>query len=308
MKVYILCKKEAAVKIDGQYVGVCKSDGTYIEGNVEKGSLVEIIPNGNFRPHHFIWNKQFITEKHEYMRVFQLSMAYILEVTAFPPYDSSLKIFEQTNFEGYLVTAFRLGGNYISMESANFALHELPPEYTSMKLITRHICGNQLLCVQGDGRLAIIDGSGKLALECRADVVDYDGDKLKIAINPTVRLHGKITIEYNYDGSTFIEADKKFQPSDGSDDKLSAFAFFESLLYIGSCEDFLCADLLPKANMLKDFIGDFKYILPPTPNLCEESPATNAVILAYDIGENYYKLKPYALTFKEGKVENIYKL
>jgi hypothetical protein len=105
------------------------------------------------------------------------------------------------------------------------------------------------------------------------------------------------TCRYRLCGDSAELLSYDLQQGMGSYDGLIAYAFFESVRIGGAFTDFLCDELTPNANAIREFLGTFLYVLPTT--------REKECLLVYKKSERLFDVRRFTVTTVDGKITDI---
>ena len=296
MKIYFLSSRPCALTLNGVYFGitdsfersaeVCPSDKIYAEFSPE-GAL----PIGFFITEHIFDSPPKGCE------VYLLRDGVAIYARDFPPSDFTLRPIAQAKAGDCLATVFLQGTLQLSVESpSGFFTTDLPSSLNPCE-VSFH--GDYLL-LQGEGMLALYTHSCEPLLLERITEYSLTENTLNATLPLSDRLgrfakctwtltEGKCALT----SFTLSQAASKDEPPAD----LLAYAFFESVLIGGNFTAFLADELIPDAEHIRLFLGDFIAVtLTNEPSVCG---------LVRKKKERLFAVDYFAVEFKNNKIIDV---
>jgi len=305
MRIYFLSYKPAILKLNGLYVGGIDLFERHIELSLADSVLAEIVPGENLQPVNFFINEKLLFEPPEFMDVYLMEGEALIYVREYGNKDVKLTVNLQTRFYGNLVTVFSQGGCYLSIEGAEYSLIPLPAKFSEARAEERQIGGLPVLAVRGGNALLIISDRGKRIFMNEVEKAEF-GDKLEITAAFETCTAAKAVCAYGYDGDKLTLESSKTVETRSPERNILHFAFFESVLTCGNFADYLDEEIKDKADVLKDYLGEFVSVTVPTEKFYARHPDERAAGLVYAKSKNLFEVKYYAVNLKDDKISNIY--
>lgn len=305
MRFYFLTCTPAILKLNGIYAGGTDLFERHIEADPRENILAEIVPGENLQPVNFFLNEKLLLSPPEFLDVYLAGSETFIYVNRFESRDTRINVLLQTRFKNNLVTVFSRGEVYLSVEGEKLSLTPLGFKFNNIKATERILAGYPVLCLESGKTLVILSEKGEVVFLNEVISAEY-GDRLKISVAFGTCTAARADCEYSFDGEKLALTSSKTVETLPPDENIICFAFFESVLTYGDFEKYLSPELLPKAENLREYLGGFTGVTVPTEKFYLDHPNENAAGLVYPKGGNLHEIKYFAVTLKEGKVDNIY--
>lgn len=302
MRVYFISEKPAALKLDGQYAGTIDLFERYVEIDGARGAMCEIVPHDNFQSLNFYLDENFFYAPHSFADVFTACGEKYIHIDGYDE-KGGLSICAQGYACGTLVTIFRLGGIYAACEDGESNICPLNDKYCRPEIKEAECGGMKLVAVEGKKRLALFNGS-KLVFEGPADSYRC-GYNLEITAN--IKSCAAITTEksYTFDGEKFVlngqRTYERRTPGRGAEH----IAFFESVLYGGDSAAYLSDELKDRASALKEYLGEFEAVIPPS-SAAEKMYGARSAGLLRKVNGRLFRADYFITEMQDGLITNIY--
>lgn len=305
MRIYFLSCTPAILKLNGVYEGGVDLFERYVEIDLCKDVLAEIVPGENLQPVNFFINSSLLSSPPEFMDVYLAEGDAVIYIRRFFSRDTRLEIIYQTRFEGNLITVFSQGETYISVEGKDYALTPVGSRFKRVRAEQKSIAGFPVLALYGGDGLIVISHTGAQIFANRVIFAEF-GATFKAAVRFETCTAAEAHCEYNYDGEklTLIASNtvEKWQITPD----ILHFAFFESVMTFGNFAEYLSPGLAPKADDLRDYLGGFTGVAVPTEKFYSAHPGEQAAGLVYPEKQNLFIIKYFAVQIADGKIDNIY--
>lgn len=294
MKIYFLSSRPCVLRLGGAYFGRVDTFERFAQITLSDNLFVEFIPE-NALPITFFITEEILHASPCGCETYILRDALVLYARDFSPVDHSLRPIAQISEPNCLATLFVQGEVQLSIQTPeNFFIATLPPSFCQAELSFER----DLVFVKGSEMLAIFNKAGeRLFLE---KVVSYsvDNDILSVRI-PLIESLGRVAdCTYTLSSTECTRTSfRLLQARTERREELFAFAFFESVLIGAAFEEFLDDELQPKAAEIREFLGDFVFVMPT-----EEE---NCCALLYQKAERLFEAKYFTLSIKNGKIVDI---
>ena len=282
MKIYFLSSTPCLLTLNGVYFGITDKFERFADIHLTDRIYASFFPE-NANPLGFFLTENLLTSPPAGCEVYLLRDGVAVYAKEFSPNDLTLQTISQERLDDTLVTLFKQGGLYISVQTpSNFFVAPLPPSFCNA---TVRIYEN-IMFVEGQNALILYSKSGEKLFE--EEIIAYSVDKN--TFNATLPLSDRLgriaECSYQLSENACVRTNfslRQDRAQDGSDDKekiadeILAYAFFESVLIGAEYREFLCEELLPSAGEIVGFLGNFKsVILTENPKVCglvlEKSP------------------------------------
>ncbi len=302
MRLYFTSQSNAALKLNGAYVGKLDMFGRYAELDLADGVLAEISAEGCL-PLTFFIDEKLLSSPPDFLDVCLADDEAFVHARRFTRADMRLEALLQVRFGANLVTVFSQGGIYLSVEGDGYFFTEIGQRFSEVRAEENTLSGYPVLALYGKDSLIVISLSGERIFENEAESAIF-GDTFKVRIPLATCTRAAAELEYVYDGKKLNLINSKIEESE-ADEKVMRFAFFESVLIRGDYKKYLSPELLPHSGKLKEYLGDYICVTTPTSGFSEAHPNSLAVGLVYRIKKNLYRVKYFSVTLKDGKIDNV---
>lgn len=308
MRIYFLSERQAALKLDGAYLGTIDGFERYVDVDEGAKILAEIVPGGDMRAVSFFIDGDFFKNPPDFADVYLSDGDAVIYISRYEPRARKLNVIAQKEFCGGLVTLFiNEGGVYLNCEKQICNLYELSRGFENATLKEEEIANRPVLIVEGDGCIAVISE------ECRR--VFYNpaeswrcGDNLTVTVNFNTCAGCRATCTFAYDGETMTLLNSVTEERVPPPLNVMHFAFFECVMTRGDFSKYLCDGLKSSADALPSFLGEFVDVTVPYSKFFERHGDIKAAGLVYPLTKNLFQVKYFAVDIKDGKIENIYEV
>ena len=309
MRIYFLSYKAAILKLNGLYVGGIDLFERHVEIDLSDSVLAEIVPGENLQPVNFFINEKLLINPPEFMDVYLMDGEALIYIRAYGNKDAGLKVIAQTRFYSNLITLFSQGGIYLSVEGGgDYSLIPLSSSFVSAKFEEKSIANLPVLVINSGHALIILSDRGKKIFMNSVQKAEFN-DTLDIEAAFETCTNAKAVCSYSYDGEKLSLVSSKTVETRPPEKGILHFAFFESVLTRGNFADYLDDSLKERADVLRDYLGEFVSVTVPTEKFYAEHPNERAAGLVYPKASNLFEVKYFATEIsKEGKITNIYPL
>lgn len=305
MRVYFLSTIKAGIKLNGLFLGFADKFERYVELTLNDGVFAEFLPEGDFLSTNFFIDERLLSNPPEFLDVYIYDDDLLIYVKHYAPKTVEFKILAQTRFLGNLISVFMQGKIYLSFDGKEYFLHELPLDFKTCSFEEKKLEGLPVLAVRGGEYLAIISQDGKLIFLNKVLSFSFDNG-LAVSVDLQTCLNSYAECIFSFDGRDLSLVKSKTVERVCPEEKIIAFAFFQSVLTSGNFKRFLCDDLLDKAPYLKEFLGDFCDVLVPFDKFFIQHGDIKAVGLVYPKSKNLYTVKHFAVETENGKITNVF--
>lgn len=305
MRIYFLSCKPAVLKLNGLYVGKIDLFERHIEIELSDSVLAEIVPGENLQPVNFFINEKLLFEPPAFMDVYLMEGEALLYLREYGNKNARLDLIYQTRFCGNLVTVFSQGGEFLSVEGGEYRLFPLPACFSQVRASEERLAGHPVLALYGGNNLLILSEQGNRVFLNKVETVAF-GSLLEVTVGFETCTAAKAECVYAYDGEKLTLVKSRTVETRPPDSSVLHFAFFESVLTCGNFSDYLCDGLKPKAEMLKDYLGNFVSVTVPPESFYAKHGGISAAGLVYPKAVNLYEVKFFAAEIKAGKISNLF--
>ncbi|MGN0812076.1 MAG: hypothetical protein ACI4MQ_01015 [Candidatus Coproplasma sp.] len=305
MRIYFISCQRAALKLNGEYLGIIDSVERYVDLSDSEEVLAEIIPAGGFLPYSFFIGQSLFENPHPFLKVYLLEGGAQVCITHFEKRDRGLNILEQRALDGLNVTLFGLGGKlYLSCDGQNNSLYQLPPYFENCHLTEVSIGGFPVILAEGENCLCVISSSGNMLYSGQVKRRST-GDMLGLTEHFKTSAGYYSEREYSYNGQELKLTKNVVKKQYSVENSLSHFAFFEAVLYGGDCDEFLSEDMQGAAKAIKEYLGAYCEVTVPHKAFYDKHGDICAAALAYPIKGNLFEIKYFSVEYKDGKIDNV---
>ena len=302
MKIYFLSSQPCALSLNGVYFGVTDNFERFADVCLSDRVFAKFTPEGRL-PIAFFITEEILHTPPLGCEVYIMKDSIAIFARDFPPIDFTLRPISQERFGNLLATLYQQGNVQLSLQTPeNFVNAYLPPSFAHGKLSFH----SNLCFVEGENCLAIYTKQGKCVF--MEEIIAFE--VVENELNATLPLSDALsrTAECRYalheSGCTRTHFSIK-QPCAENEtarqklaEELLPYAFFESVLIGANYADFLCEDLLPNAEKIVAFLGDFKAVtLTNDPFTCG---------LVREKAPRLFEVAYYTVTIKNDKITDVH--
>lgn len=305
MRIYFTACTPAILKLNGLYAGGVDKFERHIELDLNDHILAEIVPGENLQPVNFFIDEKLLSSPPDFLDVYLFEGDALLHVKKFCCGNGTLKIIFQTRFEGNLITVFSQGETYLSIEGKEYDLTPVGARFKELRAEQKVVNGYPVLALWGGEALILISHTGSKIFANEVTFAEF-GATFKVCVRFETVSCAEAHCEYSYDGKSLTLVSGKTVEKYTPDEKVLHFAFFESVLTFGDYKKYLSQELLPAAENVREFLGQFAGVTVPTEKFYLSHPDVRAAGLVYPEKENLFRIKYFAVDVKDGKVDNIY--
>lgn len=308
MRIYFLSERQAALKLDGAYLGIIDGFERFIDAEEGAKILAEIIPEGDARPVSFFIDDGFFKRPPDFADVYLCDGDAVIYISRYAPRSEKLKVVAQKQFCGGLVTLFLNGGGvYLNCEKNVCNLYTLSRGFENAELREERIADRPVLLAEGKECVAVVSENCRRVFFNPAESWQCGKDfTVTVNFNTCAGCRAVCTFAYDGENMTLIKSatEERVPPSPA----VMHFAFFECVMTRGNFSKYLCDDLKAKAEDLPSFLGEFVDVTVPYSKFIERHGDIKAAGLVYPLSQNLFKVKYFAVDIKDGKIENIYEV
>lgn len=301
MKMYFLSSTPCALRLGGVFFGMTDRFERYAEIDLRDNLLVEFIPE-NALPITFFLTENIRFTPPAHCEVYLLKDGIAIYAAQFIPTDFTLKTLWQKRLGDTLCTVFSQGALQLSLQSPTTAFTAyLPPAFCDFNA---ELCGDFILfsgTANNEKRLLVFRKDGEKMLDERILSFSILGESLRAELPLSERLGRTAVCVWSLENGSFTRTEFTLRTQENTlphsiaiPDGLLAYAFFESVLIGANYADLLCDELIPTANKIVAFLGDFIAVT-LTDDPCECG-------LVRKIGERLYSLSYYRIKTQNGRI------
>ncbi|MGN1103636.1 MAG: hypothetical protein ACI4QI_02050 [Candidatus Coproplasma sp.] len=305
MRIYFLTDRRAALKLNGEYLGVIDGVERFVDLPDGQEVLAEVIPAGEYLPCSFFIGQRLFENPPYFLNVYLSEDGALVYVTHFERADRGLNILEQTELNGLGATLLELGGKlYLSCDGQKSHLYPLPPYFENCRLTSDRLGGLPVIVAAGERGLCLVSAEGKKLYSGQADSYSI-GDMLGVTVNFRTSAGYFARREYSYNGQELQliknAVDRRYKVESAT----MHFAFFEALLYGADCSEYLSGDMQGTEEAMKEYLGDYSEVLVPRQAFYDKHGDIMAAALAYPIRDNLFEIKYCSVEIVNGKIGNV---
>ena len=304
MKIYFLSSQPCALRLGGVFFGVTDRFERFAEVSLQDNLFVEFLPE-NALPITFFLSENIRFSPPPHCEVYLLADGIAIYAAEFTPVDFTLRTLWQKRIDNVLLTVFSQGRLQLAVESPENAFTAYLPSACSD--FEGQICGEYILLIGAshtEKRLLVFRKNGEKLLD--EQILSYSiSDKVLHAELPlSDRLGRSAVCTWSLENDNFQRTEftlRALTSAEQNDhkpaDELIPYAFFESVLLGANYADFLSDELIPDADKIRSFLGDFiSVVLTDNPFVCG---------LVRSKGERLYSLSYYRVTLQNGKIIDV---
>ena len=303
MKIYFLSSQPCMLSLNGVFYGVTDKFQRFADICLSDHIFAKFTPEGA-QPIGFFITEELHSSPPVGCEVYRFKDALAIYARDFPPTDLSLRPICQQRFDDCLLSVFQQGSVQLSIQTPNnFFTSTLPPSF-SVCTLSKHA---DLFFIEGKNHLAVYTKRGKCVF-LEEIVSFFVKDNELNATLPLSDTLGRVAdctwrLEENACAQTSFVL-RQARTCNGESDaekigeELLAYAFFESVLLGANYADFLSDELVPKAEQLIDFLGNFLSVTPT------DDPYTCGLIR--EKAPRLFDVDNFVVTVENGKITDIH--
>lgn len=293
MRLYFLSSKPCILRVGGAYFGSVGDFEKFADVCLKDNLFLEFIPQGAM-PVCFFLNESLLFSPPDGVELYLTPHGAAIYVTHFPPNDFSLKLIAQTRHENTLATLFQQGDVQLAIENGqDFFCATLPQGFENAQL---QLLGD-LFLLKSPTALCVFNRKAERLLykKYTAFTDTENGFSITTPLGDSLRRCAKAS--YRLQNGTLERESYILLAPQGKEHTLTAYAFFESLFIGADFRGFLSDELQEKANELKEFLGDFLYVLP--------TDEEDKIGLVKKRRERVFDVIYYKVVLKDNKITDI---
>ena len=288
----------SALTLNGVFFGVTDKFQRFAEIHLADRIFAQFSPEGAL-PIGFFITESLPFSPPDGCEVYRLKDGIAVYAKDFPPANTCLLPIAQGREGNTLVTVFTQGRVQVSIESEyGFFNAYLPPSFSVCKITFPE----GLILLQGENAFALFNKKGERLLQEDALSVAVEEGVLSATLPLSDALGRTAECKWllSKDGCTRTACTFRQERREKDEEFLRAFlayAFFESVLIGADYREFLSAELLPEAEQIVAFLGDFTAVTPT------DEPTTCGLVKKK--AERLFELEYYSVEIKEGKIIDV---
>ncbi len=298
MKIYFLSSTPCALTLNGVFFGVTDKFQRFAEIHLADRIFAQFSPEGAL-PIGFFITESLPFSPPDGCEVYLLKDGVAVYAKEFPALDTALRPIAQKRDGDLLVTVYAQGRVQVSIESKNgFFNAYLPPSFSICEITFPE----GLILLQGQNVFALFNKKGERLLQEDALSVAVEESVLSATLPLSDALGRTAECKWllSKDGCTRTACTFRQERRENDDIFLQAFiayAFFESVLIGADYREFLASELLPEAEQIVAFLGDFIAVTPTDePTVCG---------LVKKKAERLFEVEYYSIELREGKIIDV---
>ncbi len=298
MKIYFLSSTPCALTLNELYFGITDTFERFAEISLSDKIFVRFLPQ-NALPIEFFITEELRHTPPDGCEVYLLNDGIAVYARDFPPNDFSLRVFAQERFGDLLATVFSQGALQLSLESKKGAFVARLPLSLSKGKLSVH---ENLVFLSTQTHLAVFTKTGDCLLLEQIRAFSVEGTTLNATLPLSDSQNRVADCQWELSENECIRT--KFtirQPLEKTavelTDELLPYAFFECVYVGGDFQSMLSDELLPNADKIKTFLGEFEGVtLTQDPHTCG---------LIRKKAERLFEVVYYTAETKDGKITDI---
>ena len=312
MRIHFSAEKPCVLRLGGALAGSIGEAEKFADCNDET-IFAEFLPDdGDLMPLAFRIGEPFFAAPPACADVYRYDCGADIFVR-FSPRNAAMRVLAQARFSDTLATVFSEGTTQLSLDrGGKFALFSLPAA-DRYELKEEHVGKERFFfaeCVRKkQTRLCIY--SDDLREVFRGLAGDYTwGETLTVRFAADDIAGHTVVRTLRAEAGSLHETGRTVRPREGFafeslHEKLIPFAFFQELLAGGDPAPLLTPALAERADLLRDYLGDFCGVYLPKEIFYLVHGPVNAVGLIYRRAENAFDVKFYRTELKDRMIANI---
>ena len=288
MRVYFLAERESVLTVNGAYLGTVDGFERSAHIDPKDGIFCACSPAG-YLPVGFRFDEAFLFAPPPQVKLYYSRGSVAVYCYDFVRADPSLTVLWQERAEGSRLTLCMQGRLQLNLENeTGFHIVPLPERFSLCK---PYPCGGDIL-LEGQGCFALLGRDGQIKVLAEGRVLERGATLKAETFYRDSCGHTAVT---QWRGGELISRSVRTarEPTEAT----FALALMESVRIGADITPFLSDELLPKANSLKKFLGEFEEVV-----LTEESTLVGIVCPRK---ERVYDVRYFRVTITDGKVSNL---
>ena len=288
MRVYFLSDLPCVFFVNGMHLGTVDGFERSVELATMDGVFCEFKAPG-YAPVRFRFDEDFLFSPPEGVELYFCGGEVAVRIRGFVRSDPSLRVVWQKHFAGCLLTLCVQGRVVLNFENGQGFL-QLPLPF-AFENCTASPAGNYIL-LEGTDMFALLSKEGKMPVLSDGHVTGRGS-----AVTAEVPFHDSLSrvarCTYENGAMTSCTILSAREP----DAATLALALFESVLAGFDASAYLAPSLAPKAQLLREFLGDYRAVVP--------SRERDVTGLVYERKPRVFDVRNFRVTLEDGKVSNI---
>ena len=293
MRVYFLSELPAALYVGGAYFGRVSTFERFAEISLQDGIPVRFDAQG-MQPLQFFLNEDLLFSPPVGVDIYRLPSGIALYAHGYFPIDMTLIPIAQKRDGDRFATVYRQGNFQVAWNTPDgFFNATLPPSFCECELFFER----DLLVLQSPSEIAVFSGMGERILLEHYLSAEWQDGELSLTVPLSDPLRRTAICRYRFSTAKAELLSYRLQQGQGNIEGLLAYAFFESVRINADFSEFLCDELIPNPTAIREFLGNFLYVLPTA----EESEC----LLVYKKSERLFDVRKFTVTVENGKITDL---
>lgn len=294
MRLYFLSSQPAVLKIGGAYFGQVGDFEKFAEIHIGDNLFAEFIPQGAL-PVCFFLSENLLFSPPDGVELYLTKNGAAIFVKDYPPVDYSLRLIAQKRCETALITVFKQGETQAVIENGkDLFCAKLPKDFAPADI--EEINGVYML--KSPDAICLLNAAAEILLyrKYSAYTRTENGFSLIRPLFSSLRQTAKE--RFRLENGGLEREEYTLLSGEREENRLIAYAFFESVLIGGDYKSFLSDELKEKADDIKGFLGEFLSVL-----LTDDE---NQVGIIKNRRKQVFEVVYYKVEIKDGKICDIH--
>ncbi len=319
MRVYFTSSELCALRLGGVFAGFCSEHEKFVDLSEDAKIVAEFFPeNARLLPLSFLLDGAFFSAPPDFADVYDFGCGALVHIRSFSLRGEETSVLSQVREGNFLATLYKDSALRIALEGGGeFAVKTLPYNVRSAKLTAFSADGAAFFALEEetdreDRYFALFKGTAPVfegrVLSCSRPDTDGRTMETRQALRDAAGHVATGVWELHRDGLKLVRYEVKeregFSPA-ALDRKILPFAFFQTLLARGNYKAYLSDALLPRAEKLAAYLGNFSGVVLPPSVFYLQHGETDAVGLVYPEKFNLFRVRFFTAPSENGKIINI---
>ena len=313
MRVHFSAAQPCVLRLGGAALGFCGETDQFADLPQSPPILAEFLPaDGNYFPLSFLLDDNFFQAPPDCTEVYRYDCGADLFAARFSARNTSFRLLAQRRVGNIFGTLFSWGGTQLCVE-ADGRLEAYPLPDGDCALDEAAIGAETFLSAfcrtARGGRLFLYNRRAECALAEEADSF-HCGETLRVCADLQDIAGHRRERSFRAENGTLILTGSTLVSREGFDparlpEKVLPFAFFQELAAGGDPADYLAPNLRERADMLRDYLGNFCRVKLPREIFYRTHGKVNAAALIYPAAKNLFDVRFFIADCDSGKIVNI---
>ena len=286
MKVFFLSSRQAALTLNGVYLGMIDGFERSVQLNPDDGIYAQIAPLSCI-PLRFCIDQDFLFAPPPNINLYYSDDEVAVYAFGFTREDQTLKVLSQERLGAAHFTLYRQGEIYLRYENGRTHVVPLSDEFERCKI--EEVQDGYLLT--GSGAFLLLGRDGKVLVQSEGEVLQAS-NPLTVEIPFHDAMGHSVVSEWKNGRLVATSVRAKRTPSEAT----YALALLESVKVGVDPAPYLHEKIRHKADALKEFLGDYHSVVLSTPQ---------RIGLVYQRRERVFDVRYFTITLEDGKISNI---